>query len=333
MRAKHWSEGLIKLAVWLSGIVDFEKAEEILEKVGQMTISDSSVWRQTQEWGAGFQAVAETERIRANVLPGRWGSPCREAKQKGRMGVSMDGSMIHIRGEGWKEFKVGSVFEVEVCLTLDPETGDRVELAHAVNNSYTAHLGGPEIFGQMVWAEAQRRGWEQAVDTQVVGDAAPWIWNLTADHFYDSQQVVDWYHATEHLALVARSLKGEGTLAEKRWFNTQKTVLFEGHAEGIARRLLAVAQDRPDVAQELEREARYFYKNQRRMNYQEMREDGWAIGSGMVESAAKQFKARFSGPGMRWSRAGAERLLPVRAAIMSNRFDETWQQVYNSPLN
>jgi len=64
-----------------------------------------------------------------------------------------------------------------------------------------------------------------------------------------------------------------------------------------------------------------------------MREEDWLIGSGSVESAAKQYKARFAGPGMHWNRAGAERLLPVRSAIMSGRFDERWRQAYNSPPN
>jgi hypothetical protein len=323
----------LKLAVWLSGIVDYDRAEEVLAKVGQITISDSSVWRQAQVWGAGFQAVMEAERIRSNLLPGRWGTPCKRAEPKGRMGVSMDGSMIHIRDEGWKELKVGSVFDVEVRPTWDKETGDWVELAHAVKNSYTAHLGGPEVFGQMVWAEAARRDWEQAADTQVVADGAPWIWNLALDYFYDSRQVVDWYHGTEHLAEAARLLKGEGTLAMKRWLNARKTMLFEGHAARIALELEAAAQHQPAIAKALKKEAGYFRNNQRRMQYQEMREDEWAIGSGMVESAAKQFKARFSGSGMRWSRSGAEHLIPVRAAIMSGRFDELWRQVYNSPPN
>jgi hypothetical protein len=323
----------LKLAVWLSGIVDYDRAEEVLAKVGQITISDSSVWRQAQVWGAGFQAVMEAERIRSNLLPGRWGTPCKRAEPKGRMGVSMDGGMIHIRGEGWKELKVGSVFDVEVRPTWDKETGDWVELAHAVKNSYTAHLGGPEVFGQMVWAEAARRDWEQAADTQVVADGAPWIWNLALDYFYDSRQVVDWYHGTEHLAEAARLLKGEGTLAMKRWLNARKTMLFEGHAARIALELEAAAQHQPSIAKALKKEAGYFRNNQRRMQYQEMREDEWAIGSGMVESAAKQFKARFSASGMRWSRSGAEHLIPVRAAIMSGRFDELWRQVYNSPPN
>ena len=314
--------------------MEYEEAEEVLEKVGQIHISDSSIWRHTQTWGKQFQVLAERERIQANVLEGRWGGPCRAEEPKGRMGVSMDGTMIYVRGEGWKELKIGSVFDVEVRPTLDRETGDRIEAAHAVNNTYAAHLGGPKVLGEMMWAEASRRGWQQAVETEAVGDAAPWIWNLVADHFYDSVQIVDWYHGAGHLATAARLLKGEGTLAAKRWLNASKTTLFEGHAARIARTLTAAAANhRPDVAAQLKREAGYFHKNQRRMNYQEMREDGWAIGSGMVESAAKQFKRRFTGPGMRWSRQGAERLIPIRAAIMSKRFDELWHQAYNSPPN
>jgi hypothetical protein len=319
--------------VWLGGIVDYRTAEEILEKVGQIRASDSSVRRQVQVWGHSFQSIAETERIRATALPGRWGKPSRDTTAKGRMGVAIDGSMIHILKEGWKELKIGCVFDVTVRPTVDKETGDRVEWAQAVNNSYVAHLGGPENLGQMVWAEASRRGWEQAADTQVLGDAAPWIWNVAAEHFYDSHPVVDWCHTTEHLAAASRSLKGEGTLANTRWFNNKKTALFEGHADRIAQTLITAAPSHPTVAEVLHKEANYFLKNQRRMNYQQMREDGWAIGSGMVESAAKQFKARFTGPGMRWSRSGAERLIPVRAAIMSHRFDDLWSAAYNSPSN
>jgi hypothetical protein len=331
LRTAHWSEGLLKLMVWLSGIVDYRTAEEVLRKVGQMAVSDSSVWRQAQEWGQRFEALAEAERIRGTVLRGRWGTPCRETEAKGRMGVALDGSMVHILEEGWKEVKIGCVFDVEVRPTRDRETGEWLELAHAVNNSYVAHLGGPEVLGQMAWAEASRRGWERAGDTQVLGDAAPWIWNQAGEHFYDSRQTVDWSHAMEHLTAVGRLLKGEGTLAHTRWLNDRKTVLFEGHAARIAQELAKATAEHPAHADKLGTEANYFLKNERRMNYQEMREDGWPIGSGMVESAAKQFKARFTGPGMRWSRSGAERLLPVRAAIMGHRFDELWTEAYNLP--
>lgn len=313
--------------------MEFEQAEEILENVGQIVISDSSVWRRTEEWGERFRALEAAEREAANVLPGKVETSLQEVKAVEQMGAAMDGSMIHIREEGWKELKVGCVFEVEVRPTLDSKTGEMVELGHAVNNSYVAHLGGPEVFGQMLWAEAHRRSWEQAVETEVLGDGAAWIWNLTGEHFYDSHQLVDWYHGTEHLGAAARLLKGEGTLAAKRWFNAQETVLYQGHAARIAQELETAAGQRPEVAEVLMKEAGYFRNNQRRMNYMEMREEGWPIGSGMVESGGKQFRARFAGPGMRWSRAGAKRLLPVRAAIMSRRFDEFWQKAHNCSVS
>ena len=89
----------------------------------------------------------------------------------------------------------------------------------------------------------------------------------------------------------------------------------------------------PKLAEDLLREAGYLERHKRRMQYQELREDGYVIGSGMVESGCKQFKARFCGPGMRWSRDGLERLIPIRAAVMADCFDDVWREAYNSPHN
>jgi hypothetical protein len=106
---------------------------------------------------------------------------------------------------------------------------------------------------------------------------------------------------------------------------------MQGHAERRARTLRQLAQKHPRCADTLRREAGYFQENYRRRQYLEAREEGFPIGSGMVESACKQFRARLAGAGMRWSRVGLERLLPIRAAIMSQRFDQVWQKVYHLP--
>ena len=328
---KHWSEQLAKQVVWLSGLVDYGRVAEIMERVGQVAISKSSVWRRAQKWGEQFRELEQTERLVANAVPREVGGLSRGGQSVGRMGVAMDGGMIHVRDEGWKELKVGCVFDVEVRPTTDRDTGELVNTAHAVRNSYAAHLGGPQVFGELIWAEARRRRWEEADDTEMLGDGATWIWNLGMDYFYDSRQIVDWYHAAEHLASAAGLLEGVDADAARRWFKAQETALYQGHALWVARHLEAAASTRPQVAEELRKEAGYFRNNHRRMNYLEMREEGWAIGSGMVESGVKQFKARFTGAGMRWSRAGAERLLPVRAAVMSRRFDELWKRAYISP--
>ena len=257
---------MLKNVVWLSGIMAFAHVEEVLERIGQVDLSDSSAWRRAQTWGEQIRALEEGERMAANAVPREVGRPYWREKTTRRMGAAMDGSKIHIRGEGWMELKVGCVFEVEVWPTLDEQTGDLVELGHAVHNSYVAHLGGPEVLGELVWMEAQRRDWERAADTEVLGDGAPWVWNQAMTFFYDSHQVVDWYHGTEHLAHAAGLLEGEGTPAAKRWFKAQETVLFQGHALRIAQQLEEAALDRPpDVAEELCQEAGYFRNNERRM--------------------------------------------------------------------
>ena len=73
-----------------------------------------------------------------------------------------------------------------------------------------------------------------------------------------------------------------------------------------------------------ETHARYFHTHQRRMQYQTFRADGFLIGSGSVESGIKQYKARLTGAGMRWSRAGVERMVIMRSVILSGTFDHLW---------
>lgn len=328
--ARAWSEEVERLAVWLSGAVSsFALVEGVLARVGQVSLSCASIWRATQAAGEQFQTLETAERKRANALPEQWTPPSRAEVSDQRMGVALDGAIVPIREEGWKEVKVGTVFEIAMRPQRDLATGDLVDLAHAHHTSYVAHLGGPEVVGEMTWAEARRRGWEQAQDTQVLGDGAVWIWHQAALHFGDSHQTVDWYHAKQHLSQAARLLKGEGTLACRRWLNSRETLLYQGQAARIAEELYQAAATRnaPDLA----REAAYFQTNQRRMNYLELREAAWPIGSGMVESGAKQIKARFCGPGMRWSRRGAERLLSIRTAVMSQCFDATWIAAHNLP--
>ena len=151
-------------------------------------------------------------------------------------------------------------------------------------------------------------------------------------YFYDSHQFVDWYHATEHLALAAHLAFGEGTPEAFRWLKLHETPLFQGHADRVAQTIIGLANQKL-TKDDLLKQAGYFTNHQHRMKYLEMRSEGWLIGSGMVESGSKRFKDRFTRAGMRWSRAGAEHLLPVRTASMSGRFDTRWSLAYNSPPN
>jgi hypothetical protein len=331
---KNWSEGLAKEAVWLSGATgSFERAEETFARIGHVSMSDSTIWRRVDKWGERFEVLEKERQEAAQGLAQKGGVVVPLSKSAERMGAGIDGANIHIRQEGWKELKVGCLFDIEVRPIFDQETKEWLEQGHAVNNSYLAHLGGPETFGQMMWAAAKQRGWEQHYDTQTIGDGAPWIWNLVNLHFYDSLQTIDYYHASEHLHKAADLLYPADQHKAQRWLNRSETCLFQGHTAQIAATLSQAATGNSQRHKDLRTEADYFDKHKRRMQYLEFREEGYPIGSGMVESEAKQFKARFCGPGMRWSRKGAERLLPIRAAIMGHQFDSLWPSVYISPPN
>lgn len=243
----------------------------------------------------------------------------------------MDGVMIHIRGEGYKETKLGTLFEVARFETGDDE---RPIQAKAVNQHYELYLGGPEEFGRRLNEQAQEWGWAQDGERCVIGDGASWIWNLAAEHFKGrgTLEVVDWYHAKQHLCNAANLLFGEGSLKALQLSEVYADLLFEGCAELVASGLEAnlkanqsqLSADKQDL---ILREANYFRNNQARMEYAACREGGWPIGSGAVESGCKLFKQRFGGSGMRWSRQGAINLMPWRAAVMGECFEQVWRSI------
>ncbi len=333
MVGEYWSEEVVRQGVWLSGQVSYEAAADILERVGGLGVSTTSVWRQTQTWGEQMKQQEKKERAQAMALPMRWEQPQPVAAERQRLGAAMDGGMVHVRGEGWKELKVGCVFGIAVSSALSVSTGEPVEVASAADTSYVAHLGGPGPFGELVWKEARRRRWDQALDTQIMGDGASWIWNLANLHFGDSHQVVDWYHAKDHLVTAVRLLHPEDGTAFSQKLAHLETLLYRGHARQLADSLDHAAASHPALAAGLQQEAAYFRTHQRRMNYMELREGRWLIGSGTVESGAKQYKHRLTGPGMHWSRKGIENLISIRSAVLSKRFDSLWDTIKRSPPN
>jgi hypothetical protein len=224
------------------------------------------------------------------------------------VGVSMDGFMANVRAEGWKEVKIGAIFEAYV-------TGQSGQV-RGRSQAYVMHLGGPAFKLAM---EAQARRWSQAAQSAVVGDGAAWIWNLAARDYPDAAHIVDWYHAKQHLCAAAELLYPNQPEQAAAWVDQHSAMLYEGQAKQIAKRLAQHTQ-----SEQLLTEARYFHE---RMQYRDFESAHLPIGSGIVESGAKQAKQRLCAPGMRWSRAGLENMLPLRAALMSGTFDQLWPRI------
>jgi hypothetical protein len=248
---KHWSEGVVKETVWLSGVVDsYGEVAAILQRVGRVNLSPSSVWRRVEKWGSVLQTLEAEQASKATALAGRSAAPVMAPVEK-RLGAAMDGAMVNIRNEGWKELKAGCGFAIEQQTLIDPYTQEAVEQGQATQLPYVAHLGGPAELGQQLWAEAQRRGWEQAVDPQVLGDGAAWIWQLSDLDFAPQQQTVDWYHATEHLHAAAQLVEPVQQRTATRWYNAAETLRFQGQGEQLLQQLTHCAERLPTQAKDL----------------------------------------------------------------------------------
>lgn len=317
---------MVKLAVWIAGRNSYREAEETLSRVGRIFMSASRIWHYTNAWAAALCQQQAEEQAQANAVPSREHPQPGEARHTTRMGVSLDGWMVNLLGEGWIEVKSGTCYEVVMGSGRDVITGETIDLARSAACSYVTHLGEPHEFGQKLWAEAVQRRIPAAYDKACVSDAAHWIWTLCQDYFPEAVQIVDWFHAVQHLQTAANLIHGESTDQAKRSVENMKTDLYQGHAARIASQLEQQAPHLSgDRAAKLLSEAAFFRNHHHQMHYLEYREQGWPIGSGSIESGCKQFQTRLKRAGMRWSRPGAERMLALRSSVMSNYFDSHWQ--------
>jgi hypothetical protein len=328
LRINHrqgWSERVEKQVVKLVAHNSYGEAIETYEELVGLKLPKTTVWEKVQQRGEKMRTEQMKGAEKATSLP-----KAREVipgvhLEAINKGVSMDGAFVYIVGEEWKEVKVGCVFEYDQQQRYCHKSKEMIDVAQADQISYVAHLGGPEPLGKLLSAEAERRRYDQARQRVTVGDGAKWIWGISSEQFPTAQEIVDWYHAVEHLWTVAHLCFPDKAQRE-RWLNQRKTELWTGQAQQVATLIETLAEQYPDQQAELKAEATYFHNNYRRMQYQEFREEGYPIGSGTVESGCKQLVTmRMKGPGMRWSRSGAENMLALRAAYLSNTWHEAWK--------
>jgi hypothetical protein len=226
--------------------------------------------------------------------------------------LTMDGVKTRTL-EGFKEPKLGAVFHAR-----REQDGSPKRLA----TWYTAGLEEPEPFGERLWKLAVSRGLDRAQRVVVVGDGAPWIWGIAQFHFPQAVQIVDWYHAVEHLWELARLLWGPGSLEGQTWVKRREAELHNGRVDAVLRALRRLKPRDSERRDAVRQDIGYFTTNRKRMCYDRFRKDGYFIGSGVAEAGCKRLVAqRFKLSGMRWSRDGLLRLLHLRMCIYNDDWD------------
>jgi hypothetical protein len=243
------------------------------------------------------------------------GVPVVKKETVGRKGKT-DGQPAHTR-----EVKLGCVFtqtgwDEEGYPIRDPDS-----------TTYTGAIETAEEFGKRIYLEAWNRGWSRAEKKVVMGDGAEWIWNLAEPYFPGAIQIVDLFHARQHLWELARSLYPNDDANQKAWIKThQRCLLDKGKIEKLVGALRAIHSTNPVVADKIRIEADYFENNAERMQYPKFRRQHLFVGSGVIEAGCKTvIGSRLKQSGMFWTVRGANAILALRCCHLNGRFEDYWE--------
>ena len=218
-----------------------------------------------------------------------------------------------------REVKLGCVF---TQTTTDPE-GRPVR--DAASTTYTGAIETAELFGRRLYAEAWERGWDRAKKKVVLGDGAEWIWNIAGQHFAGAIQIVDIWHAREHIWDVAAKLLPSDEKQRKSWAKKLIKKLNRGRVEHLVAELRAFPTRKPELRESLRIEAEYFERNRDRMRYPNFRKQGLFFGSGVIEAGCKTvIGSRLKQSGMFWTVRGANAIIALRCNRLSGKFEDYW---------
>lgn len=184
-------------------------------------------------------------------------------------------------------------------------------------------LGDAVELGQRLHWEALRAGLGRAKNLEMVADGSAWIWNLKQDRWRSAVEVLDFYHASEHVWALGRSLKGEAHAQE--WVQPLLHQLRHGQEKKALRTIAAMVASKGERGQTVRREQNYFAGQQHRMNCQQMARRDWPIGSGAVESACRQRQFQFKRSGQFWTAKGLRNLCALEDARHNHHWEELWQ--------
>ena len=328
------SPAVTRMVGTAAALVSFAEGSELLGALAGLPVNAKQVERTAEALGREIAADERQQVVpaaAAEIPPTLYlgldgtGVPMRKEELAGRPGKQADGA--------------AKTREVKLCTVWSAEGRDDegVPVRDAGSVSYSAAIesaatrdteatGAP--FAQRVEREARRRGFDQAPRQAVLGDGAPWIWNLAGEYFPEATQIVDRFHAKEHLSGVAKVLYGTPSDLGDAWAKARHAELDAGRLSQIVAALAAQSRSRTDASK---REAvrkcvGYLWANRRRMRYPAFRAQGLCTSTAVVEAGCKvAIGTRLKRAGMHWTVAGANAIIALRCCKLSGRFEDFWE--------
>lgn len=314
----------------------YDKSPNWLQSFLLFTVSENTVRSETEQMGK-LQDEQEKSLIeqsqKEDYLQERMRNP---GKIPTRLYGSIDAAKVRIEPrpkkgeepeehEDWRDMKVLCWFQTENVparqrSSRQSKKFDREQVAlRAKNKQYFCDIVEADKFGELLWATGCPVNADLCPDLVFLGDGATWIWNLVDKYYSRARQIVDWYHAEEHLETVAMIAFSD--LHERvRWLAETTQLLWDGLVEDV----IAACELLGQSCLVAKKAANYFANNCERMRYDQFRAAGYMIGSGTIESACKQIVTqRLKLPGAQWTVAGAVQTAKARAAWLSG--SNHWQ--------
>ena len=324
-----FSPGVRRMMGRVGGKEAFEEGRRDLEELAGVVVKTKAVERVSEEIGRQVEAAQQQERQAA--LSGKLkslqaapatlyiaidgtGVPAVPRETQGRQGKDETGRAKT------REAKLGCVFtQTGVDEEGWPERDEQ-------STTYVGAIERSEECGPRIYAEAVRRGLQRAGRTVVLGDGAPWIWNIANEHFSGAIQIVDLYHAREHLSELGKTLYGSTSTTAKDWAAGRIEQLDAGNLEAVLTALKRLRPRNASVKKQVHNTVHYFQTNAERMRYQKFRGMSLFVGSGVVEAGCKTVIGhRLKQSGMRWTVRGANAIIALRCNQLSRRWEEFWE--------
>jgi len=244
--------------------------------------------------------------------------------------LMMDGWFARFRGPGWgkgtpKQERV-EWHEIKNGVFYLHEQAGQSEGGRGViaDKTVVRWQGEPLELGRRLHWEALRGGLGRAKEQLVLGDGMPWIWNLAADRWPEARELLDFWHGGQHLWELGRVRHERDESKTKTWVEPRLHRLRHGQEQAVLKEIAALKTPRGQAGKAVRKEQKYFAGQAGRMNYQEIADHGWPIGSGPVESTCAQDQCRFKRPGQFWTALGFRHLSALDEARRNGHWDAIW---------
>lgn len=283
----------------------FEEGSETIQRLMGVDVGSKQIQRVSEHYGQCLE-----ENIEATI---KENAPLQNIEQKNSEPTyaMADGAMVLTNEEGWKEMKLGRVFQAGEDIAVSKNR-------HWIKDSkYCAYLGNHELFLQRF--ELLLNNVRMLV---FIADGAKWFWEWATTFYPKAIQILDYYHCKEYLCEFAQ-LAFSDSEQKENWIQTQEDRLFNDEVETVISSISSISELTPEAQKYQQKILTYYQNNKTRMLYGTYRKKKLLIGSGPIESAHRNVvQKRLKLSGQRWSNAGAQKVVNLRVAHKSNQWSK-----------